>query len=78
MSNTTDDDKQQSINILMGHHPEQTIYGVRRRINDCLGVRIGEFMNTKQVRVGVFTWNCAGKSPLDDFDLSELVLPEPH
>lgn len=41
-------------------------------------MRIGEFMNTKQTRVGIFTWNCAGKSPPDDFDLTDIVLPDPR
>ena len=62
----------------MGRDSEQILYGARRKINDCLGMRIGEFMNTKQTRVGIFTWNCAGKSPPDDFDLTDIVLPDPR
>lgn len=36
-------------------------------------------MNTKQVRVGCLTWNCAGKPPPEDFDMIEsIVLPDPQ
>ena len=77
VSNVTDPDKQQSMNILLGLHSEQTLYGIRSKINDCLGLRTGEYMNTRHVRVGCFTWNCAGKPPQVGFDLTEIVLPDP-
>ena len=35
-------------------------------------------METKRIRVGCLTWNCAGNPAPYDFDLSNIVLPQAH
>lgn len=75
-SNFSDKEKQQSINILMGRDLEQKIIGIKQRLSDCLKVRINEYMDKGQIRIGCLTWNCAGKVAPHDFDVRGIVLPE--
>ena len=74
----SDPDKQQSINVLMGRHPEQVPYGIRHKLSECLRLRLTEYMDTRPIRVGCLTWNCAGNPPPDNLDVRTIVLPQAY
>ena len=80
VSNFSDPEKQASIDIMMGQHPDQKLYGARRMLHEFLKTQLQTYMETRQIRIGVLTWNCAGNPPPQHLakEIKQVVLPRPN
>ena len=66
-----DSDKHQCIQLLIGEHPRfQKPYGIRGILEKELIKRKNVYIEQKNIKIGVLTWNCAGNPPpTSDFEV---------
>ena len=77
VNNYSDEQKNDCIKILLNKSCYQKKYGVQGQLSELMsGKEVSKLYESwKELRVGVLTWNLAGKGPGPGFDMSSVVLP---
>eukprot|EP00347_Sterkiella_histriomuscorum_P022024 403331952 len=66
----------ESIKVLTYRHPCQKIYGIRERLQKILNRNHEKYSQQKNLKILLFTWNCAGEAPSHELNLNNIILPE--
>ena len=68
--------KHECIKLFLNQHPMQMPYGIKASLEKQLEKYQQHYTQWENIRVKVFTWNCAGNPPPSpQFDISNLILP---
>ena len=62
--------------MILGLNSVQPECGVQKAVNDLLQSQRASFVTTSQLRLGIFTWNLAGRIPPPQIDISDHILPK--
>jgi hypothetical protein len=75
-NNYSDNDKNDCIKIILNRHICQRPYGIQNQIQQSMQEIRDRFETKKKIKIGVLTWNLAGRAPNPNMDISKLLLPE--
>jgi len=77
-NNVDDNLKHLCIKILLGKHAQQTKYGIRAAVEQKMTQNEQSYTTFTPIRVGMVTWNLAGQTPYQHFDIANILLQDPH
>ena len=67
--------KHECIQLLLGRHPNQSVFGFNAQIQRQLQSFEKVYIKEEEIILEVFTWNCAGEAPHAGLNITEIIFP---
>jgi hypothetical protein len=72
----SDSQKNETIRMILGINLVYPECGVQKTVCELLQSKRASFVTTGKLRLGIFTWNLAGRMPPSQIDISDHILPK--